>query len=42
MIERKRALAESVVGSGEAWIGDLDDDDLAELVSLRRGGGVWA
>ena len=42
MIERKRALAESVVGSGEAWIGDLDDDDLAELVSLRLGAGVWA
>ena len=37
MIERKRGLADSVMGSGEAWIGDLDDDDLAELVSLRAG-----
>ena len=35
MIERKRSLAESVVGGGETWIADLDDRQLAELVTLR-------
>ncbi len=34
LLENKRALAESVVGQGEAWIGDLSDSDLAALVSL--------
>jgi SNF2 family DNA or RNA helicase len=37
MIERKRSLAESVVGGGETWIADLDDAALAELVTLRSG-----
>ncbi|MET9879824.1 DEAD/DEAH box helicase [Actinacidiphila glaucinigra] len=36
LLESKRALAESVVGSGEAALTELDDDDLAELVALRR------
>lgn len=37
LIDAKRELAEAVVGSGEGWIGDLDDDDLRELVSLGTG-----
>ena len=32
----KRELAESVVGSGEAWIGNLTDAELTDLVRLRR------
>lgn len=36
LLEQKRALAESVVGAGEAWISELSDAALAELVSLRR------
>ena len=32
----KRDLAEAVVGAGEAWITELSDDELAELVSLRE------
>jgi SNF2 family DNA or RNA helicase len=32
----KQALADAVVGAGEAWIGELSDDDLADLVSLGR------
>ncbi|MFI9580316.1 SNF2-related protein [Streptomyces sp. NPDC052236] len=36
LLESKRALAESVVGSGEAALTELGDDDLAELVALRR------
>ncbi|NMO54363.1 DEAD/DEAH box helicase [Actinoplanes sp. TBRC 11911] len=34
MIERKKALAASVVGTGEDWITDLNTDQLRELFSL--------
>jgi SNF2 family DNA or RNA helicase len=34
MLTDKRYLADAVVGTGEAWIGELSDRDLAELVSL--------
>ena len=37
LIERKRDLAEAVVGAGEGWIGRLSDDELAELVRLGSG-----
>ncbi|MDX3226245.1 DEAD/DEAH box helicase [Streptomyces sp. ME19-01-6] len=36
LLETKRGLADSVVGSGEAALTELTDDDLAELVTLRR------
>lgn len=36
LLEGKRALAEAVVGSGEAALTELGDDELAELVALRR------
>jgi superfamily II DNA or RNA helicase len=39
LLERKRALAESVVGQGEAWIGDLSDSELAALVRFVPSGG---
>jgi len=35
MLERKRALADSVLGSGEAALTELTDSELAELVRLR-------
>jgi superfamily II DNA or RNA helicase len=35
LLQRKRALAESVVGEGEAWITELGDDELRELVALN-------
>ena len=35
LLAAKRELAESVIGSGEGWIGDLSDDELTDLVSLR-------
>ncbi len=38
LLEQKRALAESVVGAGEAWISELSDSQLSELVTLRRAG----
>jgi SNF2 family DNA or RNA helicase len=34
MIERKKALAESVVGTGEDWIANLSTDELRELFRL--------
>jgi superfamily II DNA or RNA helicase len=34
VMTRKRALADSVVGAGEAWLSELSDAELAELVSL--------
>jgi len=34
LLERKRALADAVVGTGETWITELDDDALHDLVSL--------
>ncbi len=34
LLRAKRALADKVVGGGESWIGNLDDDDLAALVRL--------
>ncbi|MFC7529431.1 DEAD/DEAH box helicase [Actinoplanes sp. GCM10030250] len=37
MIERKKALASSVVGTGEQWITDLSTDQLRELFSLGPG-----
>jgi SNF2 family DNA or RNA helicase len=35
MLASKRALADAVVGTGEGWISELGDDELASLVSLR-------
>ena len=37
MLDHKRQLAESVVGGGEAWITELTDDELADLVALGGG-----
>jgi superfamily II DNA or RNA helicase len=35
LLESKRGLAEAVVGAGEAWITELSNAELAELVSLQ-------
>ena len=35
LLEKKRELADAVIGSGEGWIAELSDAELAELVSLR-------
>ena len=34
LLNAKRELAASITSAGESWIGDLDDNDLAELVEL--------
>ncbi|MFI5816320.1 SNF2-related protein [Streptomyces sp. NPDC051643] len=36
MLEAKRALADAILGSGEASLTELTDRDLSDLVSLRR------
>lgn len=34
MLESKRDLADRVVGTGEGWLTELDDDALRRLVAL--------
>jgi SNF2 family DNA or RNA helicase len=36
LIESKKALAASVVGTGEGWLTELSTDELRDLMSLRR------
>ncbi|MCA1717653.1 MAG: DEAD/DEAH box helicase [Actinobacteria bacterium] len=36
MIEQKKALAESVVGAGESWLTEFSNQELRDLVKLRR------
>ncbi|MCW2923780.1 MAG: helicase [Thermoleophilia bacterium] len=36
MLRQKRAVADTVVGGGEAWITELGDDELLDLLALRR------
>ncbi len=36
LLQRKRALADSVLGSGESALTELSNDELRDLVSLRR------
>ncbi|MFC4495143.1 SNF2-related protein [Streptomyces ovatisporus] len=38
MLQRKRALADAVLGSGEAALTELSDSELSDLVALRRSG----
>jgi hypothetical protein len=40
LLERKRALAQSVVGTGEGWITELSDGELRALVALGRGAAI--
>ncbi|MDY6911830.1 MAG: DEAD/DEAH box helicase [Chloroflexota bacterium] len=36
MIERKKELAESIVGTGEAWLTEMSTDQLNEIFALSR------
>jgi SNF2 family DNA or RNA helicase len=36
LLARKRALADAVLGGGEAALTELDDDELRDLVTLRE------
>jgi SNF2 family DNA or RNA helicase len=36
LLGRKRGLAESVLGRGETALTELSDDELRDLVTLRR------
>jgi SNF2 family DNA or RNA helicase len=36
LIESKRALAETVIGTGEAWLTELSTEELRSVVELRR------
>jgi SNF2 family DNA or RNA helicase len=37
LINRKKDLADRIVGTGEAWITELDTSQLRELVTLLAG-----
>jgi superfamily II DNA or RNA helicase len=37
MIERKKAVAQSVVGTGETWLTELNNDELRALLALEPG-----
>ena len=39
VIDEKRRLADAVVGTGETWVTELDDDELAALIRLERSPG---
>ena len=41
MIERKKEVAEKVVGTGEAWLTELPTLDLKELFALRKEAVAW-
>ena len=36
MIEKKKALAEAVIGTGESWLTELSNEALRDMLSLRR------
>ena len=36
MIERKRSVAEDVIGAGEAWLTELSTSELRDVLSLRK------
>lgn len=36
MIERKKELAENILGTGEAWLTELDTEELRSIFTLRR------
>ncbi len=40
VIESKRQLAEEIVGSGESWLADLDNDSFRQLIALDRASAV--
>ena len=41
MIERKKEVAEMVVGTGEAWLTELSTSELKELFALRMEAVAW-
>ncbi len=36
MIERKKAIAEDVVGTGESWLTELSNEEIKEVFALRK------
>ena len=38
MIEKKRSLAENIVGAGEAWLSELSTAELKDLLQLHAVG----
>ena len=36
MIDEKRALADSIIGTGEEWITEMSTDELRDIFTLRE------
>ncbi|HET7615425.1 MAG TPA: DEAD/DEAH box helicase, partial [Bacillales bacterium] len=36
MIERKKALTDQVIGSGDGWVTEMNDDEVFDLIRLRK------
>lgn len=36
MIERKKAIADEVVGAGEGWLTELSNEQIMNLFTLRK------
>lgn len=36
LIERKKTLAESIIGAGENWVTELSNAELRKMITLRR------
>ena len=36
MIDRKREIAEQIVGAGEGWLTELSNDELRNVLALSR------
>jgi SNF2 family DNA or RNA helicase len=36
MIERKKEIAEKVIGTGEGWLTELSNQDLKQIFALRH------
>jgi SNF2 family DNA or RNA helicase len=36
MIERKKLLTDQVIGSGDGWVTEMNDDEVFDLIRLRK------
>ena len=41
ILESKRGLAEAIVGMGEGWVTEMNDDELRELFSLGKSAAIY-
>jgi SNF2 family DNA or RNA helicase len=42
LIEKKKSLAQNVIGTGENWITEFSNDELQKMITLRRDDAISA